>query len=93
MARPACRSALRVDDAASELVCTRCGLAYPVRDGIPVMLVDEARRTDSAPGGGPAGQAGPANQAEPTGRAGDAGDAGEPAAGPPANANGGRQER
>ena len=27
-----------------ELVCTGCGLAYPVRDDIPVLLVDEARR-------------------------------------------------
>jgi len=29
-----------------ELVCTGCGLAYPVRDDIPVLLVDEARQTD-----------------------------------------------
>jgi uncharacterized protein YbaR (Trm112 family) len=29
-----------------ELVCGGCGLAYPVRDDIPVLLVDEARRPD-----------------------------------------------
>ncbi|MDF9717559.1 Trm112 family protein [Nocardioides sp. ChNu-99] len=28
----------------STLVCTACGLVYPVRSGIPVLLVDEARR-------------------------------------------------
>jgi uncharacterized protein YbaR (Trm112 family) len=46
LACPLCRSPLRVDDAAAELVCTSedCGLAYPVRDDIPVLLVDEARR-------------------------------------------------
>ena len=27
-----------------ELVCNGCGLAYPVRDDIPVLLVDEARK-------------------------------------------------
>jgi uncharacterized protein len=47
---PNCRAGLRVDDAASELVCTGCGLAYPVRDNIPVLLVDEARRPDAASG-------------------------------------------
>jgi uncharacterized protein YbaR (Trm112 family) len=46
LACPQCHSTLRVDDAAGELVCTSaaCGLAYPVRDDIPVMLIDEARR-------------------------------------------------
>ena len=45
LACPNCRSPLRADEAASELVCTNteCGLAYPVRDDIPVLLVDEAR--------------------------------------------------
>ncbi|HEU4675888.1 MAG TPA: Trm112 family protein [Motilibacteraceae bacterium] len=41
---PDCHGELRVDDVASELVCTACGLAYPVRDDIPVLLIDEARR-------------------------------------------------
>jgi uncharacterized protein YbaR (Trm112 family) len=41
---PDCRSRLAVDEDANELVCTGCGLAYPVRDDIPVLLVDEARR-------------------------------------------------
>lgn len=45
---PKCRAELRVDDAASELVCTGCGLAYPVRDNIPVLLVDEARQPGAA---------------------------------------------
>ena len=50
LACPNCRGSLRHDEAASELVCTgTCGFAYPVRDGIPVLLVDEARRP-----GGPA---------------------------------------
>ncbi len=41
---PSCRATL--DEVAEELVCTGCGLAYPVRDDIPVLLVDEARRPD-----------------------------------------------
>lgn len=40
---PASHAPLRLDVEASELVCDESGLAYPVRDGIPVLLVDEAR--------------------------------------------------
>ncbi len=45
LACPNCRSSLVVDYEASELVCSKpeCGLAYPVRDSIPILLVDEAR--------------------------------------------------
>jgi uncharacterized protein len=35
---------LVADAERDELVCQSCGLAYPVRDDIPVLLVDEARR-------------------------------------------------
>ena len=43
---PDCHGALAVDEAANELVCTSCGLAYPVHDDIPVLLVDEARKPE-----------------------------------------------
>ena len=41
---PATRGPLRYDAAAEELVSDAAGLAYPVRDGVPVMLAEEARR-------------------------------------------------
>ena len=39
---PACGGTLVERADLSALVCNRCNLAYPVRDGIPVMLVEEA---------------------------------------------------
>ncbi len=50
LACPACHAKLQVDDDAQELVCasSSCGLAYPVRDDIPVLLVDEARKPGAA---------------------------------------------
>ncbi|MFC7511028.1 Trm112 family protein [Streptomyces thermocarboxydus] len=42
------RPATPLEERDTELVCTGqdCGLAYPVRDGIPVLLVDEACRPE-----------------------------------------------
>ena len=40
---PLTKGPLRYDRAAQELISEEAGLAYPIRDGIPIMLVDEAR--------------------------------------------------
>ena len=43
---PLTKGPLRYDATAQELISDRAGLAYPIRDGIPIMLVDEARPLD-----------------------------------------------
>jgi len=45
---PLSKSPLRYDRDAQELISDQAGLAYPIRDGIPIMLVDEARQIDQA---------------------------------------------
>jgi uncharacterized protein YbaR (Trm112 family) len=45
---PLTKGRLRYDRAAQELISDQAGLAYPVRDGIPIMLVDEARALSDA---------------------------------------------
>jgi uncharacterized protein len=45
---PVTKGALRYDRERAELVSDGAGLAFPIRDGIPIMLVDEARRLDAA---------------------------------------------
>jgi uncharacterized protein YbaR (Trm112 family) len=39
---PKCKGELEYREAESSLVCPRCALRYPVREDIPIMLVDEA---------------------------------------------------
>jgi len=43
---PVTKGPLRFDAAQGELVSEKAGLAYPIRDGIPIMLPEEARKLD-----------------------------------------------
>ena len=44
---PVSKAPLEYDKDKQELVCRASGLAYPIRDGIPVMLETEARQLDA----------------------------------------------
>ena len=43
---PLTKTALRYDAEKQELISDKARLAYPIRDGIPIMLVEEARRLE-----------------------------------------------
>ncbi len=44
---PLCKAKLEADKTNNELICNKCKLAYPIDDGIPVMLIDSARNIDN----------------------------------------------
>lgn len=48
---PDCHAAVEYKDRRNLIICTGCGLHYPVRDDIPVMLIDEATRPPARGGG------------------------------------------
>ena len=50
---PVCKGPLVHARAQAELVCRPCRLAYAIRDGIPVMLADEARALTAEEAGAP----------------------------------------
>ena len=50
---PLTKNALEYDHARQELISRHAGLAYPIRDGIPIMLVEEARQIDDQAPPGP----------------------------------------
>ena len=45
---PLCKGPLQHDKAAKELICNGDRLAYPIRDGIPIMWADDAREMNAA---------------------------------------------
>ena len=44
LACPKCKGDIRLSEKGDGLVCDRCKLLYPVKDDIPVMLIDEATK-------------------------------------------------
>ena len=48
---PLTKGPLSYDAEAQELISKQAALAYPIRDGIPIMLIDEARPLDDADAG------------------------------------------
>ncbi len=45
---PLTKSPLKYDEEHQELISERAGLAYPIRDGIPIMLAEEARKLEAS---------------------------------------------
>jgi len=43
---PLTKAPLDYDRERQELISRKAGLAYPIRDGVPIMLIDEARKLD-----------------------------------------------
>ncbi len=46
IACPVTKCSLTYDEAAQELISEKANLAFPIRDGIPIMLIDEARELE-----------------------------------------------
>ncbi|HEY3306813.1 MAG TPA: Trm112 family protein [Desulfuromonadaceae bacterium] len=46
LACPVCKGSLQMDNRVQKLLCRPCGLGFPIREGIPVMLIDEAEKTN-----------------------------------------------
>lgn len=42
LACPKCKGEIRLTDKEDGLICGHCRLLYPIRDGIPIMLIEEA---------------------------------------------------
>lgn len=48
LACPQCKGPVQLNEEENGLVCTSCRLLYEIRDGIPIMLIDEAKPLQAA---------------------------------------------
>jgi hypothetical protein len=46
LACPKCKGDIRLNDSQDGLICDNCKLLYPIKDDIPVMLIDEAEKIE-----------------------------------------------
>lgn len=46
LACPKCKGKVELTESKSGLLCEACKLLYEIREGIPIMLIDEAKRVD-----------------------------------------------
>jgi uncharacterized protein YbaR (Trm112 family) len=44
LACPKCKGDIRLNEAGDGLICDNCKLLYEIKDGIPIMLIDEAKK-------------------------------------------------
>ncbi len=50
LACPKCKNSVRLNENGDGLICDRCLLLYEIKDGIPIMLIDEAKHIDKSVG-------------------------------------------
>ena len=49
LACPKCKGEIHLNETKDGLICDHCSLLYEIRDGIPIMLIDEAKNRGTAP--------------------------------------------
>lgn len=47
LACPQCKGGIHLNDSQDGLVCEKCRLLYEIRDDIPIMLIEEAKKLDA----------------------------------------------
>jgi len=45
LACPACKAQVSLEN--EKIICRGCGLIYPIKEGVPIMLIEEAKKNES----------------------------------------------